>query len=84
MITEVLTNEKVYEATEPIVTLIVAPGMIVVGAAAITGLVARDPSAFNRYGGVNISVSGWFAVQLPQRPPPAAKTRPSCRSTATL
>lgn len=38
-------------------TEIVPPGIIVSGADKITGLVAGDPSALSRYGGVKISAS---------------------------
>ena len=48
---------------EFVVTLSTVFGPTVGGAAAMTGRVARDPSAFSRYGGVKICPSGWFALR---------------------
>ena len=67
-----------------VATVMSAPFAAVAGAVVITGRDAAVPSALSRYGGVKISPSKWFVPQVPHRPPPPVKTRPSGISSATL
>jgi len=55
------------------------------GADVITGRVAREPSAFSRYGGVKTWPSKWLVAQpVPHSPPPPVNTRPSGMSSAMI
>ena len=56
--------EKVVQALS-VETGMVPPGAMVNGALVMLGRTAGVPSAFSRYGGVNICPSGWFCLQRP-------------------